>query len=197
MSGYAAVFGAHLGLSEQDIAALHRGGYLHDLGKIAVPDAILSKPGPLTLDEFEIMKRHTIIGEALCGQLNALRPVRAIVRSHHERLDGSGYPDGLSGDEIPLLAQIMTIVDIYDALTTNRHYRAAMSVDAACEHLMADAQRGWRNRDLVDEFIALCRTERLRMAARNPAQVPMDRRLAGTILAQAAEVRHEGAGGWG
>lgn len=165
MAAYGAAFGMHLGLSNEDVAALHRGGYLHDLGKIAVPDAILSKPGPLTRDEFEVMKTHTVVGESLCGQLRVLRPVRPIVRSHHERLDGSGYPDGLRGNEVPLLAQIMGIVDIYDALTTDRQYRAALSDEIACAELTGDAERGWRSRALVDEFIAICRTGRLKEMA--------------------------------
>jgi putative two-component system response regulator len=165
MAAYAAAFGMHLGLGNEDVAALHRGGYLHDLGKIAVPDAILSKPGPLTRDEYEVMKTHTVVGESLCGQLRVLRPVRPIVRSHHERLDGSGYPDGLRGNEVPLLAQLMGIVDIYDALTTDRQYRAALSDEIACAELTGDVERGWRSRALVDEFIAICRTGRLKEMA--------------------------------
>src|SRR5688572_7328693 len=172
MAAYGAAFGAHLGLSEDEIAALHRGGYLHDLGKIAVPDAILGKPGPLTPDEFEIMKRHTVVGEALCGELNALRPVRAIVRSHHERLDGSGYPDGLCGDNVPLLAQIMGVVDVYDALTTDRQYRAALSEEVACAMLMEHVERGWRSHELVYEFVALCRTSSFQKLTTLPAELP-------------------------
>lgn len=167
MAAYAAAFGVHLHLPDEEIAALHRGGYLHDLGKIAVPDAILGKPGPLTPDEFEVMKRHTIIGEALCGELRALRPVRAIIRWHHERLDGSGYPDGLTGDSVPLLAQIMGVVDVYDALTTDRQYRAALSADVACAALIEHAERGWRSRALVDEFVAFCRTLGFQRLVRN------------------------------
>jgi putative two-component system response regulator len=178
MAAYAAAFGMHLGLANDDVAALHRGGYLHDLGKIAVPDAILSKPGPLTRDEFEVMKTHTVVGESLCGQLRVLRPVRPIVRSHHERLDGSGYPDGLRGNDVPLLAQIMAIVDVYDALTTDRQYRAALSDEIACAELTGDAERGWRSRALVDEFVAICRTGRLKeMAGRIGLQRTAERVL--------------------
>jgi putative two-component system response regulator len=172
MAAYAAAFGAHLGLGDEEIAALHRGGYLHDLGKIAVPDAILIKPGPLTDAEFEIMKRHTIVGEALCGELRALRPVRPIVRSHHEKLDGSGYPDGLCGAEVPLLAQIMGIVDVYDALTTDRQYRAALSEEVACAALVEHVERGWRSRALVDEFVFLCRQSSFRKLIAVPTSVP-------------------------
>lgn len=165
MAAYAAAFGVHLGCSDEELATLHRGGYLHDIGKIAVPDAILHKPDPLTADEFAVMKRHPIIGEALCGQLRVLRAVRPIVRFHHERLDGSGYPDGLHGSEIPRLAQIMGIVDVYDALTTERPYRAALSDNAACDTLLEDVDRGWRSAELVGEFVTLARSGRMKKLA--------------------------------
>jgi putative two-component system response regulator len=163
MAAYASAFGAHLELHGEDVVALHRGGYLHDLGKIAVPDAILAKPGPLTPDEMEIMKRHPAVGEALCGQLRVLRAVRPIVRSHHERLDGSGYPDKLHGNDIPLLAQVMGIVDVYDAVTRERPHQAARPEEIAYAELRADAERGWRSAELVNEFVSICQAGRLRM----------------------------------
>ena len=104
----------------EDISALDRGGYLHDIGKIGIPDALLLKPSALTREEFELMKQHTVIGDRLCGELRSLRLVREIVRHHHERLDGSGYPDGLRGDEVSVLAQIVSTVDLYDACTSAR-----------------------------------------------------------------------------
>lgn len=152
MAAYASAFGAHLGLTGSQIGALYRGGFLHDVGKIGIPDDVLLKPGPLTPEERAIMQRHTIIGEALCGNLRLLRPIRPIVRHHHERCDGSGYPDGLAGDAIPLLAQLIAIVDVYDALTSNRIYRAATTSDAALSELRAEAKRGWHRADLVDAF---------------------------------------------
>ena len=158
MAAYAATLGMHLGLSGDEVGALRRGGYLHDIGKVAIPDSVLQKAGPLTADEFEIVKRHTTIGDRLCGNLRLLRMVRPIVRCHHERTDGSGYPDGLAGEEIPLLAQIMGVVDVYDALTTNRPYRPAMSPQDACATLEEEADRGWRRADLVREFTTLCRS---------------------------------------
>ena len=158
MAAYAATLGMHLGLSADEVGALRRGGYLHDIGKVAIPDSLLQKTGPLTADEFEIVKQHTTIGDRLCGNLRLLRMVRPIVRCHHERVDGSGYPDGLAGEEIPLLAQIMGVVDVYDALTTDRPYRPAMASEDACATLEQEAGRGWRRADLVREFTALCRT---------------------------------------
>ena len=98
---HAVRLGRALGLGDEDLDALHRGGYLHDVGKVGVPDSVLLKPGPLTQDEFDLMKKHPVIGDSLCAPLQSLRRVRPIVRGHHERLDGSGYPDALRGDEVP------------------------------------------------------------------------------------------------
>jgi putative two-component system response regulator len=109
------------------------------------------------------MKTHTLIGDRLCGELRSLRSVRPIVRWHHERLDGSGYPDGLHGDAIPLLAQIIGVVDVFDALTTDRPYRHALPVEAACDELVRETHRGWRRTDLVTTFIELVRTNQLPM----------------------------------
>jgi putative two-component system response regulator len=162
-------------LGAEDIAALRRGGYLHDLGKIAVPDAILLKTGPLSRDEFDIVKRHTTVGDQLCGNLRLLRLVRPIVRWHHERADGSGYPDGLRGPEIPFLAQIMGIVDVYDALTTDRPYRAALTSEAACAALEHEAELGWRRADLVRAFVGLCRAGQLPRAEPGTSTVMADR----------------------
>jgi putative two-component system response regulator len=145
--------GRALGLGDDDLFALHRGGYLHDVGKIGVPDAVLLKPGPLTPEEFEQMKQHPQIGDALCAPLQSLRGVRPIVLSHHERLDGSGYPYGLRGDEVPLLAQIVGVVDVYDALTSGRPYRSALPPDRAAQYLVADAAAGRFARQHVDAFL--------------------------------------------
>jgi putative two-component system response regulator len=172
MAAYAAAFGTHLGLAGDQVAALRRGGYLHDVGKIGIPDAILMKPGPLTDEEFAVMKRHPIIGESVCGDLRLLRPVRSIVRHHHERLDGSGYPDGLRGDDVPLLAQITGIVDVYDALTVNRPYRARVATDAAYAELRLEATRGWRSHELVESFVALAESGALAAAAARRASAP-------------------------
>ena len=161
LSAYATALGQMLGLRRDDLAALHRGGFLHDIGKIGVPDAVLLKAGPLTAAEFGLMKQHPIIGERLCGDLRSLRHVRPIIRHHHERLDGSGYPDRLRGDAIPLLAQVLGIVDVFDAITTARPYKPGKSVDQALDELAEEAARGWRRCDLVDAFLAVVRTGRL------------------------------------
>jgi putative two-component system response regulator len=161
LASYAAALGRHLKLSEDEIGALARGGYLHDIGKVGVPDAILLKPDRLTASEYGVMKEHTIIGDRLCGEMRSLRRVRTIVRHHHERRDGSGYPDGLRGDAIPLLAQITAIVDVFDALTTERPYKSALSITRAYDELTREADRGWHRPDLVRAFIELGRTGRL------------------------------------
>jgi putative two-component system response regulator len=155
LSRYSAALGEALDLADEELAALHRGGYLHDVGKIGIADALLYKAGTLDPTEYERMKQHTVIGERLCGKLRSLALVRPIVRHHHERLDGSGYPDGLRGADIPLLAQIVGVVDTYDAITTTRPYRGALPVEHAFGELRDDVRRGWRSRDLVQAFVAL------------------------------------------
>jgi len=155
LAGYATALGAAIGLPENQLAALYRGGYLHDVGKIGIPDAVLLKAGALTAEEYAQIQQHPVIGDRLCGQMRSLRQVRPIIRHHHERLDGSGYPDRLKGDAIPLVAQIMGIVDVYDAVTTSRPYKAAATPEQAYEELMGEVKCGWRRRDLVEAFIAI------------------------------------------
>jgi putative two-component system response regulator len=157
LATYASAVGTSLGLEQEDLAALYRGAFLHDLGKIAIPDRVLLKASPLDPEEYELMKQHPLIGESLCGSLRSLDRVRPIVRHHHERWDGGGYPDGLVGDAIPLLAQIVGVVDVFDALTTDRPYRKALSTAAAYDTLMAEADAGWRQRKLVAIFVNLHR----------------------------------------
>jgi putative two-component system response regulator len=158
LAGYATALGTSLRLSDEDLSALYRGGFLHDLGKVGIPDSVLLKADQLTRVEYAAMQQHPIIGDRLCGELRSLRRVRPIVRHHHERLDGSGYPDGLKGDAIPMLAQIMGVVDVFDAITTERPYKMAASPGHAYEELMDEAKKGWRRKDLVEAFIALQET---------------------------------------
>ena len=153
LAKWAVQLGRALGLPPDDLDALHRGGYLHDVGKIGIPDAVLLKPGPLTAPEFEQMKRHTEIGDTLCAPLQSLRDVRPIVLSHHERLDGSGYPQGLRGDHVPVLAQIVGVVDVYDALTSNRPYRNALEPETAARHLVREVEGGRFARGHVEAFL--------------------------------------------
>lgn len=157
LAAYAVALGRAMGLERDELAALERGGYLHDVGKIGVPDAILLKPSPLTADELALMKTHTIIGETLCGGLRSLRPVLSIIRHHHERLDGSGYPDGLRGDEISVMAQIVGVVDAYDAMTTTRPYRTALDQARACGELLEDARHGRLDANIVRLFVEMDR----------------------------------------
>ena len=155
LARHAVALGKALGVSETDLQALHRGGYLHDVGKVGVPDAVLLKRGPLTPAEFELMKKHPDIGDSLCAPLQSLRSVRPIIRGHHERLDGSGYPQRLRGDEVPLLAQIVGICDVFDALTSHRPYRPALTAEDAARHLLKDAADGKFRRDHVEAFLTV------------------------------------------
>jgi putative two-component system response regulator len=164
LATYAVALGTALNLDQQDLDTLRRGAFLHDIGKIAVPDRILLKPGPLTSAEYGQMKQHTMIGDILCSHLPSLGRVREIVRSHHERIDGSGYPDGLRNTDIPLLAQIMSIVDAFDALTTARPYKLPLSAEVAFRELRNDAVRGWKRGDLVETFIALVEDGQVELA---------------------------------
>jgi putative two-component system response regulator len=151
----AADLGRHLGLDEDSIVALRRGGYLHDLGKIAVPDAILKKGTDLTLQEWEIMKQHPVTGENICRPLKSLRLVLPIIRHHHEHSDGTGYPDGLRAGEIPLLPRVLQVVDVYDALRTARPYKPAMTHDEAAQTMREEARQGLWDGGLVNEFFSM------------------------------------------
>jgi len=152
LAAYSITLGQALGLPRQDQLALYRGGYLHDIGKISIPDVILFKRGLLTDDEWKVMRLHTVRGEEICRPMKTLAPVLPIIRSHHERWDGTGYPDGLAGEDIPLLARILQVADIYDALTTARPYKPAFSREHAMEIMLEEARRGWRDPELVPLF---------------------------------------------
>jgi putative two-component system response regulator len=152
--------GEHLGLDYESLIALRRGGYLHDLGKIAVPDEILKKGSNLSPAEWEIMKQHPITGEAICKPLRSLRLVLPIIRSHHEHADGSGYPDGLRKGEIPLLPRILQVVDVYDALRTARPYKPALNHERAAVTMREEAQAGLWDEELVNEFFAMLARKR-------------------------------------
>lgn len=144
--------GERLGLDAELLTALRRGGYLHDLGKIGIPDAILLKPGRLTPEEWEIMKGHVEIGVEICQSLRSLRPVLPLIRHHHERWNGSGYPDGLAMEDIPLIARVFQVVDVFDALTNDRCYRAALSHAEALEVLQEETRLGFWDAEIVATF---------------------------------------------
>jgi putative two-component system response regulator len=152
--------GRHIGLDEDSIQALRRGGFLHDLGKIAVPDEILKKGSDLTPEEWVIMKQHPVTGENICKPLKSLRPVLPIIRHHHEHMDGSGYPDGLRSGEIPLLPRILQVVDVYDALRTARPYKPAIGHDQSAQTMHEKARQGLLDGDLVNEFLAMLLEQR-------------------------------------
>jgi putative two-component system response regulator len=155
LAHYALALGREMKLDHADLHALYRGAFLHDIGKIAIPDRVLLKKGRLTRAEYAVMKQHPVVGDELCRTLRSLEDVCPIVRHHHERLDGTGYPDGLAGDCVPFLAQIVKVIDMFDALTTNRPYRVALSPAKTFEVLREDAQSGGCAGRLVETFIEL------------------------------------------
>ncbi|PYX48896.1 MAG: metal-dependent phosphohydrolase [Acidobacteria bacterium] len=161
LSVRAADLGRHLGMDEDSILALKRGGYLHDLGKIAVPDDILKKGSDLTPEEWLVMKLHPITGENICKPLHSLRLVLPIIRHHHEHTDGSGYPDGLVGSDIPILPRILQVVDVYDALRTARSYKPARTHEQAAQTMREEAARGLWDEDLVGEYFSMLEQQRL------------------------------------
>lgn len=141
VAGYAALLAEAVGFQGRDLTWLRMGGYLHDVGKIAVPVEVLNKPGKLSPEEWLQMQSHTVEGDRIVAELNFPWDIRPIVRSHHERWDGSGYPDALAGEQIPLTARILCVADIYDALTTTRSYRPALSRDEALRIMEGDVGR--------------------------------------------------------
>jgi putative two-component system response regulator len=158
MANHAMSVGRLLKLNDADLQHLYRGGFLHDIGMLAIPDTVLRKVGPLEPEEYELVKSHTVIGDSLCSNLRSLQAVRPIIRHHHERLDGSGYPDGLAGDDIPLLAQIISVVDVFEALTSRRPYQSPKRASEAIVILRHHAERGWRRHDLVEALAQVVRS---------------------------------------
>ena len=155
LSRYSVAMGKNLGLPPEQLRALRLGGILHDVGKIGIPDAILQKQGKLSVEEFGVMQQHPVIGFNICSPLRSLKHVLPIIRHHHERCDGSGYPDGLRGEDIPLTARILTIVDVYDALRTERPYKPAYDHAKAMEILSEETANGWYDPNLLEKFTKL------------------------------------------
>ncbi len=155
LAEYASALGNFMGLGEEEQLALRRGGFLHDLGKIVIPDEVLKKQSLLTADEWHLMHQHPVIGENICKPLRSLRMVLPIIRHHHEHWNGSGYPDHLAGEAIPLLARILQVVDVYDALRTERPYKPAHTHEQAQETMRAEAESGLWDGAIVDEFFSM------------------------------------------
>ena len=168
VANHATALGRRLGLGQDELEVLYRGGFMHDIGMLAIPDAVLRRQGPLEPEEFELVKSHTVIGDGLCGRLRSLQSVRPIVRHHHERFDGSGYPDGLRGNHIPIVAQIIGLVDVYDALTTERPYQPTHSPEKALAVLREQGERGWRAPALVEHFASILVSGKLETFSPNP-----------------------------
>lgn len=172
MANYATALGRAIHLGDADLKALYRGAFLHDIGMLSIPDGILRKGGRLEPEEYEVIKSHPVIGDTLCANLRTLHQVRPIVRHHHERLDGSGYPDGLHGEAVPLLAQIVSIVDLFEAITMGREYVAARSAGEALQVLRHETHLGWRQPELVEAFATLVQTGALETFHTGVADIP-------------------------
>jgi putative two-component system response regulator len=152
---YALAMAARLGLDAADTDLLRRGAVLHDIGKIAVPDAVLNKAGALTAEEVAVIREHPVQGVRMIEALESVRDTVPLVRWHHERMDGTGYPDRLSGEQIPLLVRVLSVADVYDALNSDRPYRAAIPPEVCLAILRKDAVGGGLDPDLVEEFCAI------------------------------------------
>ena len=154
---YAEQLGRSIGFGDEDLQDLRIASWLHDIGKICIPESILLKPGPLDAQERRIIQEHPITGESICKPLKSLRRILPVIRHHHEKMDGSGYPDGLRGEDIPLKARLLQIADIYDALTTERPYRGALPSEDALQTLFTEARNGWLDADAVWKFSQISR----------------------------------------
>ena len=166
VAGYALALAERVGLSKPERELLRRGALLHDIGKISLPDAVLNKAGRLTDEEFDLVKQHPMEGVRIVRPLQSLADVIPMIRWHHERLDGSGYPDGLRGDAIPLLVRILSIADGYDAMSSVRPYREGLPHAECLRRLQEDADSNRLDARLVDEF------SRLHLPAREGEEVP-------------------------
>jgi putative two-component system response regulator len=152
LAEYSSRLAENLGLEASQIIALRRAGLVHDIGKVAVPDSILLKPGRLTPSERKIMERHPVVGERICSPLKSFQLVLPIIRHHHEKMNGTGYPDKLKGEDIPLTARILQIVDVYDALTTSRPYKRALGVEEALALMRKEIAKGWWDSNVFTAF---------------------------------------------
>lgn len=171
VQAYAVQIGADLGLAPEELNAVRAASLLHDIGKLAVPEQILSKPGRLTPEEFEKMKIHPVVGAEILSRVQFPYPVVPIVRSHHEKWDGNGYPDGLSGEQIPIGARILAVVDCFDALTTDRPYRRALPVEEVISQLRLESGTSY------DPRVVMCLERRYEEIEKRIKEVPESKRL--------------------
>ncbi len=155
VSRTAVAVAVRMGLSSEDREWVRRGALLHDIGKVGVPEEILGKLGPLKADEKLVLNSHTYLGERICAPLSSFRPLLQIIRNHHERLDGSGYPDGLRGNQISILTRVVSLADVYDGLTTRRPYRGSFSHTQAIHQIRREAEQGWWDLGVLDAFGSL------------------------------------------
>jgi diguanylate cyclase (GGDEF)-like protein/putative nucleotidyltransferase with HDIG domain len=187
VQAYAVQIGADLGLAPEELNAVRAASLLHDIGKLAVPEQILSKPGRLTPEEFEKMKIHPVVGAEILSRVQFPYPVVPIVRSHHEKWDGNGYPDGLSGEEIPIGARILAVVDCFDALTTDRPYRRALPVEEVINQLRLESGTSY------DPRVVMCLERRYEEIEKKIKEVPESKRLQDLLSRGASNVK-PGAG---
>jgi putative two-component system response regulator len=169
LAEYSVRLGEQVGLSEDQLTALRRAGVVHDIGKVAIPDAVLLKPGRLTEEEWKIIRQHPVVGERICAPLRSFRLVLPIIRHHHEKYNGSGYPDGLRGEAIPVEARVLQIVDVFDALTTERPYKNAFSSADALQTMREEVAKGWWDPKIFERFEQLARSVTAEFLSRGAA----------------------------
>lgn len=156
--GYALGLAKKLGVPEEKWPTVEYGALLHDVGKIGIPEEILKKPASLTVSEYEVIKRHPMMGVQICQPVKFLRNVLTVIRYHHERIDGTGYPDGLKGEDIPIEARIVSVADAFDAMVSDRPYRKGLPLEKAIQILREGRGTQW-DAQVVDEFITMIQTK--------------------------------------
>lgn len=189
LSHLAVELGEAMGLAYDDLEALRRGGVLHDIGKVAIPDAVLLKKDRLNDAEWALMRQHPTIGAHLCSALRTMRRTVEIIRYHHEKWNGSGYPSGLAGTDIPLLARVFQVVDVYDALSSERPYKPAMPPEQVIRTLREEAQRGFWDPDITALFLGILESDPQRLALPARARQSRDADLCRNIVGEVQEWR--------